>query len=248
MYVYIITNKVNNKKYIGLSINKNQSFRDTYYGSGKLVKQAIQKYGKENFIKEIIKEFDNEDDCRNYERLLIKDYNAVDDPMFYNLAPGGYGGASKGRIVTDETREKIRLKNSGENHYFAKMEPEMKKEFSDKMSILKTGVPQSNETLEKRSKSVKENWDSRSIEERREIADKIRKSSMGKEIKPATREKLSKINAKLTKEDVVKIHNLSKIENLTYSEIGKIYGINESSVWGIVNKVSYKWVWDDILL
>ena len=71
---------------------------------------------------------------------------------------------------------------------------------------------------------------------------------MGKEIKPETREKLSKINAKLTKEEVIKIHNLSKIENLTYSEIGKIYGINESSVWGIVNKVSYKWVWNDILL
>lgn len=244
MYVYIITNKVNNKKYIGLSINKNESFRDTYYGSGKLIKQAILKYGKDNFIKEIMKEFDNEDDCRNYERLLIKNYNAVDDPMFYNLAPGGYGGASKGHIVTEETREKIRLSNSGENHYFVKMEPEMKKKFSDRMSILKTGVSQSTETLEKRSKSVKENWDSRSIEERKEIANKISKSSMGKEIKSKTREKLSKINARLTKEDVIKIHNLSKVENLTYSEIGKIYSINESSVWGIVNKVSYKWVWD----
>jgi group I intron endonuclease len=247
MYVYIITNKVNNKKYIGLSINKNESFRDTYYGSGKLIKQAILKYGKDNFIKEIMKEFDNEDDCRNYERLLIKNYNAVDDPMFYNLAPGGYGGASKGHIVTEETREKIRLSNSGENHYFVKMEPEMKKKFSDRMSILKTGVSQSTETLEKRSKSVKENWDSRSIEERKEIANKISKSSMGKEIKSKTREKLSKINARLTKEDVIKIHNLSKVENLTYSEIGKIYSINESSVWGIVNKVSYKWVWDELL-
>ena len=239
MYVYIITNKLNNKKYIGLSINKNQSFRDTYYGSGKLVKQAIKKYGKENFIKEIIKEFDNEHDCRSYERLLIKDYNAVDDPMFYNLAPGGYGGASKGHIVTEETRKKISETNTG-----SKRSPESCKRIGDAQK----GKIHSDETKQKRSKSVKENWDSRSIEERREIADKIRKSSMGKEIKPATREKLSKINAKLTKEDVVKIHNLSKIENLTYSEIGKIYGINESSVWGIVNKVSYKWVWSDILL
>ena len=237
MYVYIVTNKINNKKYIGLSINKSEKFRDTYYGSGKLIKQAIKKYGKENFIKEIVKEFDNENDCRDFERHLIKENNAVDSNMFYNMSPGGYGGAAKGHIVSEETRQKIRQSSTGRKHTSESIE---KIRESSKNRI------RSEETQDKMSKSIKENWDNRDIDERKEIADKISKSKTGKKTKIETKEKLSKINAKLNKEDVINIHNLSKIEKMSYREIGKIYNINGSSVCEIVNKVSYKWVWEII--
>tara|TARA_Y100001938_G_scaffold133516_1_gene192982 strand:+ start:109 stop:258 length:150 start_codon:yes stop_codon:yes gene_type:complete len=47
--VYKITNNINERVYIGKDINDNPN----YLGSGILIKKAIRKYGKDNFIKEI---------------------------------------------------------------------------------------------------------------------------------------------------------------------------------------------------
>ena len=47
-FIYITTNMVNGKRYIG-----QKKFCDgwkTYLGSGKLLKEAIKKYGKENLV------------------------------------------------------------------------------------------------------------------------------------------------------------------------------------------------------
>jgi hypothetical protein len=47
--IYLTTNQINGKIYIGqTSINKHG-----YIGSGKLLKKAIKKYGKNNFIRTI---------------------------------------------------------------------------------------------------------------------------------------------------------------------------------------------------
>ena len=46
-YVYQITNKINNKIYIGKRKYKGENpLLDSYMGSGKLIKEAIKKYGK----------------------------------------------------------------------------------------------------------------------------------------------------------------------------------------------------------
>ena len=47
--VYLITNKINNRKYIGVDTNNNKN----YFGSGKSIKLALKKYGRENFIKKL---------------------------------------------------------------------------------------------------------------------------------------------------------------------------------------------------
>ena len=50
-YVYQITNLINNKKYIG---KHSGELNDSYLGSGENIKNAIKKYGKENFRKDIL--------------------------------------------------------------------------------------------------------------------------------------------------------------------------------------------------
>ena len=51
MHVYMITNLIDGKQYIGAEKNGNNP---DYFGSGKLIKEAIEKFGRENFKKEIL--------------------------------------------------------------------------------------------------------------------------------------------------------------------------------------------------
>ena len=81
---------------------------DRYFGSGKYLKDAIKKYGKKHFKKEVLHVFDNEEDMNAKERELITE-EFVSRTDTYNLGIGGEGGAQfKGRKHTEETKRKIR--------------------------------------------------------------------------------------------------------------------------------------------
>lgn len=88
-YIYLTTNLINGKKYIG---QHKGEINDTYFGSGSLIKKAIQKYGKENFTKEILAICDTREEADEKEKMFITQYNAVEDDNFYNLQEGGSGG------------------------------------------------------------------------------------------------------------------------------------------------------------
>lgn len=92
-YVYEITNLISNTKYIGKRSCHCSIEKDTYMGSGKKLLEAIKKYGKENFKKEIIKEFNSEREAYDFETKYIKLKDAVKSRQYYNIAEGGLGNA-----------------------------------------------------------------------------------------------------------------------------------------------------------
>lgn len=85
--IYLTTNLINNKKYIGADSNNNPN----YYGSGIKIKAALKKYGKHNFKKEILEECDL---SMLFEREMfwIKLHDAVNSIDYYNMSEGGSGG------------------------------------------------------------------------------------------------------------------------------------------------------------
>ena len=90
-FIYITTNHVNGKKYIGQK-SYSQSNWKTYLGSGIYLNRAINKYGKENFSKEIIENCETKEILDEREKYWIDYYNAVESNDFYNIASGGEGG------------------------------------------------------------------------------------------------------------------------------------------------------------
>lgn len=88
-YIYLTTNLINGKKYIG---QHKGELSDNYFGSGSLISKAIEKYGKENFTKEILYICKSREEADAKEKEIIAQYGAVNSKEFYNLQEGGTGG------------------------------------------------------------------------------------------------------------------------------------------------------------
>lgn len=155
--VYKTTNIANGRDYIGK--HKTNDINDGYLGSGKLLKQAIEKYGKESFVKEILFVFDNEQEMNDKERELV-----VLSENSYNLCEGGNGGFGyinsndipkfKGKRHTEQAKKKM-------GHFgntYKKGIPiseEQKKAISVKNSITLKGKPKSDEHRKNISEAIK---------------------------------------------------------------------------------------------
>jgi hypothetical protein len=84
--IYKTTNVINGKYYIGK--HQTENLNDDYIGSGKLLNNAIKKYGAENFHKEILHICESESEMNTLEKILV----VPDREINYNLCPGGQGG------------------------------------------------------------------------------------------------------------------------------------------------------------
>lgn len=112
-YIYKITNLIDNKIYIGKSTRCSKWYIEHYYGSGIIIKQAIAKYGKQNFKKEILEfiDFEDETELDLKECYYIGLYHSTDYNIGYNRSIGGEGSA--GKVLSEET--KLRISQSNKN-------------------------------------------------------------------------------------------------------------------------------------
>lgn len=106
-YVYKFTHKESGKYYIGSHNGKCKSYK----GGGLIWRHAVNKYGIESYIKEILYEGD---DYRNQEEYFLNLYDAKNDPKSYNLKNEAIGGTffgedngMFGKKHSDETKRKI---------------------------------------------------------------------------------------------------------------------------------------------
>ena len=91
-FIYLTTNKINGKKYIGQRYYDKKGQWKLYLGSGKILKDAIKKYGRDNFVVEVLENCKTKESLNEKEKYWIKKYNAIFDDSFYNIALGGDGG------------------------------------------------------------------------------------------------------------------------------------------------------------
>jgi len=87
--IYQTTNTVNGKVYVGKHITKDPN--DDYLGSGKNIRRAVTKYGRDKFTKEVLHVFNSEDEMNLKEKELVtEEFCARKDT--YNICEGGKGG------------------------------------------------------------------------------------------------------------------------------------------------------------
>lgn len=103
-FVYITTNHVNGKQYIGQRKYDKQGKWKEYLGSGIILSRAIEKYGLKNFSKEIIEECKTKKILNEREIYWINYYNAVESDNFYNIASGGDGGNTIAGYTDDQRK------------------------------------------------------------------------------------------------------------------------------------------------
>jgi group I intron endonuclease len=118
MIIYVTTNLINNKKYIGKDSNNNPE----YLGSGTLLREAIKKYGKENFKKEILEHCHNDEELHLKESYWIQKYNAVESDDFYNIVDfsAGWNLDKLGKEKYEFVINKISLNGRGIKKDFSK--------------------------------------------------------------------------------------------------------------------------------
>lgn len=111
-YIYLTTCTVNNKKYIGSHKYDKEELDPRYIGSGKTFSKAVRKYGKNNFICEVLEYCETKDDLVVKEQYYISLYDAVSSDEYYNIDSGR---GNSHTYITDEIT-KIRLSEAQKKH------------------------------------------------------------------------------------------------------------------------------------
>lgn len=187
-YLYKIINIINGKIYIGQSVNPLGRWRrhksDAKIGKNKKhFANAIRKYGAHNFIFEVIAQARSLEDIDQSEIDCIKQYKSSDKNYGYNVALGGNGK----RIISEETKKKL--------------------------SKINTGKKESEETRDRKSKSM---------------FGKNKGFNNGMFGKKSLHAKLTKNQA-----DVIRSEYVTDQFSLIY--LANKYGVSKKTIWNIIH-------------
>lgn len=147
-FVYIHINKINNKKYIGITKQPKPEYRwgtnGCNYKESPHFYSAIQKYGWNNFEHMVVAKNLSKQDACNMERELISKYKTQNNLFGYNIFEGGTAPT-----IPQETKNKISIKLQGNKNGFGK---QCSKEKRKKISKAQKGKPLTAEHKKKLSK------------------------------------------------------------------------------------------------
>lgn len=110
MIIYLITNKINGKQYVGQTIQPieerwRQHCKDNSNVS--LLKYSIRKHGKDNFSIDILYKAESIEDLNEKEEKFINQFNTL-SPNGYNLLPGGLN-----KKFSEESKKKMSDSHKG---------------------------------------------------------------------------------------------------------------------------------------
>lgn len=122
-YVYKITCKITGEYYFGSSFKAKS---DQYWGGGKRIRERIAQYGKENFVKEILGEFDDRTIAHQVENEYIEKFRTDDKCLnkllnhrfgtYSNKTRAKIGAAHRGKTFSEETLAKMSAARRGEKN------------------------------------------------------------------------------------------------------------------------------------
>ena len=122
-YLYTITNGKSGKMYIGQTKNPNKrwkqhkSYAKKPEKTGQYIHRAMNKYGSDNFIFEIIAQCLTKENADIIEDILINQYDTRNKEKGYNIAAGGkVKEMTKERLIAilegqKKWREKMKIEN-----------------------------------------------------------------------------------------------------------------------------------------
>jgi group I intron endonuclease len=224
-FVYLVTNLINKKQYIG--DHSSDILNDGYLGGGKpYLQNALMKYGRKNFKREILEFFSTKQEAFNAQEKYIKQYNTL-NPNGYNISPKGGHGISG--CFSEETLRKISEKNK-----ISLKGKKLSEETKKKISKSNTG--------KKRSEEAKNNYSIAKCQEKhpmfgkeisKEIKEKISSSLKGRK-KTEEQIRKSAINRRKISDEMIKNILKLKEQNISAAETKKLYSnINIRSIFSI---------------
>ena len=228
-FIYITTNMVNGKKYIGQRMFDNKSKWMSYLGSGIHLVRSIQKYGKDNLTRKIIAIAYSKEELNQLEIATIDVHNAVENNDYYNIAFGGDGGfiiCNRNYVYSEEHKQKISMSLRGrtlsEEHVQKIVNSNKGKhrsaEFKIKMRELSIGKIMSKDARQKMSEAKK-----------------------GHRASKETKHKMSEAKIKLSNEQIIKIREKYLTGEFTYKKLANIYEVSKTTINSILNyKNAYK--------